>query len=130
MQIQIETLSDLAGFVDGNGVCTCIAAHLTWLLLAAVALAAAITFLQKSLEPRIRAGAQRQVAVDQTISSRVVEDYGLYAYCIAAASWLLPISAYRLDGRDGSCFPWTGETPCSAGADRFVSSDLGGVGNR
>ena len=35
----------------------------------------AITALQKTLEPRVRAGAQRQVAVDQAISARVVEDY-------------------------------------------------------
>ena len=46
-----------------------------WLLLAAVALAAAITAMQKTLEPRVRAGAQRQVVVDQAISARVVEDY-------------------------------------------------------
>ena len=70
-----------------------------WLLLAAVALAAAITALQKTLEPRVRAGAQRQVAVDQAISARVVEDY--QALRLLHSSGQLELADQRLQGLMG-----------------------------
>ena len=67
-----------------------------WLLLAAVALAAAISTLQKTLEPRVRAGSQLQVAVNQAISARVVEDYQALRFLHSSGE--LELADQRLQG--------------------------------
>lgn len=100
VKIQIETLSDLAvGFLMALVYLLVLLRISPWLLLAAVALAAAITALQKTLEPRVRAGAQRQVAVDQAISARVVEDY--QALRLLHSSGQLELADQRLQGLMG-----------------------------
>ena len=100
VKLQIETLSDLAvGFLMALVYLLVLLRISPWLLLAAVALAAAITALQKTLEPRVRAGAQRQVAVDQAISARVVEDY--QALRLLHSSGQLELADQRLQGLMG-----------------------------
>ena len=100
VKLQIETLSDLAvGFLMALVYLLVLLRISPWLLLAAVALAAAITALQKTLEPRVRAGAQRQVAVDQAISGRVVEDY--QALRLLHSSGQLELADQRLQGLMG-----------------------------
>ena len=46
-----------------------------WLLVAAVIMAAIISFFQKFLEPKIKRGADRQASIEMGISARIVEDY-------------------------------------------------------
>ena len=100
VQIQIETLSDLVVSLLMSLVYLLVLLRISpWLLLAAVVLAAAITALQKNLEPRVRAGAQRQVAVDQAISARVVEDY--QALRLLHSSGQLAFADQRLQGLMG-----------------------------
>ena len=100
VQIQIETFSDLALSLLMAVVYLLVLLRISpWLLLAAVALAVAITALQKNLEPRVRAGAQRQVAVDQAISARAVEDY--QALRLLHSSGLLQLADQRLQGLMG-----------------------------
>lgn len=100
VQRQIETFSDLAVSLLMALVYLLVLLRISpWLLLAAVALAAAITALQKILEPRVRAGAQHQVAVDQSISARVVEDY--QALRLLHSSGQLELADQRLQGLMG-----------------------------
>ena len=100
VQVQIETLSDLAVSLLMALVYLLVLLRISpWLLLAAVALAAAITALQKILEPRVRAGAQRQVAVDQAISARSVEDY--QALRLLHSSGQLELADQRFQGLMG-----------------------------
>ena len=76
IQVQIETISDLSVSLLMASVYLAVLVRVSpWLLLAAVALAAAITALQKTLEPKVRAGSKRKVVVDTFIASRMVEDY-------------------------------------------------------
>jgi subfamily B ATP-binding cassette protein MsbA len=100
VQQQIETLSDLVISLLMALVYLLVLVRISpWLLLAAVALAAAITSLQKTLEPRVRAGALRQVAVDQAISARAVEDY--QALRLLHSSGQLELADQRLQGLMG-----------------------------
>ena len=100
VQQQIETLSDLAVSLLMALVYLLVLLRISpWLLAAAVALAVAITALQKTLEPRVRAGAQRQVAVDQAISARAVEDY--QALRLLHSSGQLAFADQRLQGLMG-----------------------------
>ena len=100
VQAQIENLSDLAvGLLMALVYLFVLLRISAWLLFAAAVLAVAITALQKTLEPRIRAGAQRQVAVDQAISARVVEDY--QALRLLHSSGQLELANQRLRGLMG-----------------------------
>ena len=100
VQQQIETLSDLAVSLLMALVYLLVLLRISpWLLLAAVALAATITALQKTVEPRVRAGAQRQVAVDKAISARAVEDY--QALRLLHSSGQLELVDQRLQGLMG-----------------------------
>ena len=100
VQQQIETLSDLSVSLLMALVYLLVLLRISpWLLLAAVALAVAITALQKILEPRVRAGAQRQVAVDQAISARAVEDY--QALRLLHSSGQLELADKQLQGLMG-----------------------------
>ena len=76
VQIQIETLSDLAvGLLMALVYLLVLVRISPWLLIGAVALAAAITALQKTIEPRLRAGAHQQVSITQALNSRLIDDY-------------------------------------------------------
>tara|TARA_B100002051_G_scaffold209107_1_gene200540 strand:+ start:3059 stop:4903 length:1845 start_codon:yes stop_codon:yes gene_type:complete len=76
VQVQIETLSDLAvGLLMALVYLFVLLRISPWLLLAAALLAAGITTLQKVLEPRVRAGSHRQVDINKAITARVIEDY-------------------------------------------------------
>ncbi len=100
VQIQIETYSDLAVSLLMALVYLLVLLRISpWLLLAAVALAAAITALQRTLEPRVRSGAERQVAVEQAISARAVEDY--QALRLFHSTGQLALADQRLQGLMG-----------------------------
>ena len=100
VQQQIEIFSDLAVSLLMALVYVLVLLRISpWLLLAAVVLAAVITFFQKFLEPRVRAGAQRQMAVEQVISSRLVEDY--QALRLLHSSGQLELADQRLQGLMG-----------------------------
>ncbi len=97
VKIQIETLSDLAVSLLMALVYLFVLLRISpWLLIAAVVLAAAITVLQKTLEPLLRAGARRQVSIDQEINARLVEDY--QAPRLLHSSGQLAYAEYRLQG--------------------------------
>ena len=100
VQQQIEIFSDLAVSLLMALVYLLVLLRISpWLLLAAVALATVITAIQKTLEPRVRAGAQRQMAVDTAISALVVEDY--QALRLLHSSGQLELADRRLQGLMG-----------------------------
>jgi len=100
VQSQIAALSDLfVNFLMAIAYLVVLLGISAWLLLAAVVMGIAVTTLQKYLEPRIRAGAQRQVSVDQTISARVVEDY--QALRLLHSTGSLELADQRLQGLMG-----------------------------
>ena len=76
VQIQIETLSDLAvGLLMALLYLVVLVRISPWLLIGVVALAGTITALQKILEPRLRAGAHQQVSITQALNTRLIDDY-------------------------------------------------------